>query len=75
MAARSAEVEELSVGQKCTKYLDFEAYLAKFEASTCTKFTKDDCRTIAVTTNLNVRTDAIQRSSENLKTMKSTAAA
>jgi len=28
---------------------DFEAYFAKFEASACTKFTKDDCRTIAVT--------------------------
>ena len=39
---RSAEVEELLVGQKFTKYLDFEAYLGKFEASTYTKVTKDD---------------------------------
>ena len=38
-----------SVGEKFTKYIDFEAYLAKFEVSTYTKFTKDDCRTIAVT--------------------------
>jgi len=28
MAVRSAEVEELSVGQKINKYLDFEAYLS-----------------------------------------------
>ena len=49
MAARSAEVEELSVVQKVTKYFDFEGYLAKFKASTYTKFTKQDCRTIAVT--------------------------
>jgi len=50
MAARSADVEELSVGQKCTKYLDFKASPAKFEASTyTTTFTKDNCRTIAVT--------------------------
>jgi len=29
--------------------IDFEAYLTKFEVSTCFKFTKYDCRTIAVT--------------------------
>jgi len=49
MSARNAEVEELLVSQKCTKYRDFEAYLAKFEASTYAKFAKDDCWTIAVT--------------------------
>ena len=44
MAAGSAEVEELSVGQKCTKCLDFEAYLAKSETSTYKKFAKDEIR-------------------------------
>lgn len=33
MAARSAEFE-LAIGQKFTKYIDFEVYLAKFEAYT-----------------------------------------
>ena len=36
------------VAQKFTKYLYFEAYLAKYEASTYTKLTKDNCDTIAV---------------------------
>ena len=68
MAARSAEVEELSGGQKFTKYLYFEAYLAKFKASTYTKFTKDDRRTIAVT---NKRLDTGQTPfREDLKTLK-----
>jgi len=31
--------------------INFEAYPAKFEAPTCTNFTKDDGRTIAVTNN------------------------
>ena len=34
MATRSVEVEELSAGQKFSKYLDFEVYVAKCEAST-----------------------------------------
>ena len=33
MAARNTEVD-LSIGQKFTKFLDFEIYFAKFEAYT-----------------------------------------
>ena len=33
----------------CAPGQDFKAYLAKFKAAICTKFSKDGCRAIAIT--------------------------